>query len=997
MKGVCGPNDESTWTGPLTFTTACDPIASVPYTENFDTYGVGSDAFPSCWSRPVTYTSGSVWPSIVSGNATSSPNSLRFQSAVGTPTYAVSPSFVENIHNLRVSFMLKREGASSGTIEIGVMSNPLDLNTFELVQTINPSNNNHTEYTFDLNATTLAGGNNHIALRHNSSLNNWYYWLDDFRVETIPTCLAPTNLAVIGATENSASITWTLGNSETAWNISWGTPGYTPAAAGELGNASAVMTSYLITGLTADTNYDVYVRANCGAGDLSTWSGPLNVFTGYCTPNLDCTDGDVITNVTFQEINNQTSCSSNGYGDFTTLVANVNAGVTYPISVTVGDGFSAESVSVWIDFNNNNTFDQDEFFYIGTGSDEVVNGSISIPAALADGSYRMRVRVAAVGSALATWDMSCNELQNFGETEDYTISVSQSSGYVYEDGMWTPWDPSGVATDSDNILVINGTTSLTLSTDVKNLTIMQGATLNITNVLGLYGDLIIDGDLIFVSNANGNGELGHVSGTSSIIGEATVQSYMSINRAYRMVSSAVSTITSVRANWQEGGINTNTGFGTHITGSQTGANGFDATATGNPSMFTVNEATQAFVAVSNTDQNTLGIGEPYLLFVRGDRSINLGDNTAAGETVLRAKGSLHVGPDLQAFATGAAEAFAMFGNPYQSAVDINSVFANASGNNVNTGHYYVYDPTQGTHGSYVTVDLPNALTTGTSTANQYLQPGQAAQFTTLNVGGSAVQFLESNKAPGNFTTTSATGNSLSADNMLTVQLFTAENFSNGGPTHDSFGIIFGEGLNNEVTSADARKPMNFYENLGRNHGGNFLSIERREMPMPAEVYPLYSTGYNYADYTLKMKVEGLTETVLYLDDHYTGISTLLEDGNTVYTFSVSTGDSMSIATDRFSIRTEARLDVESHDLLAGVRLFPNPLNDNTFYITAPKLNGEQISLSISDLRGRKIFEDMLDCRANTITVSVNEDIASGIYMVTMKHGGEEQTLRLVKK
>ena len=143
----------------------------------------------------------------------------------------------------------------------------------------------------------------------------------------------------------------------------------------------------------------------------------------YCTPVLDCTDGDMITNVTFQEINNTTTCSANGYGDYTNLVAVVQSGGTFPISVSVGDGWMNESVSVWIDFNNNGTFDEEEFFYIGTGSDEALTGNIAIPASAADGDYRMRVRVAAVGQPSATWDMSCDETDAYGETEDYTVNV----------------------------------------------------------------------------------------------------------------------------------------------------------------------------------------------------------------------------------------------------------------------------------------------------------------------------------------------------------------------------------------------------------------------------------------------------------------------------------------------------------------------------------------------------------------------------------------------
>ena len=147
-----------------------------------------------------------------------------------------------------------------------------------------------------------------------------------------------------------------------------------------------------------------------------------------CMPALDCTDGDNITNVTFETINNTTDCSPDGYGDFTSMSANVVAGTSYPISVTVGAGWANESVSVWIDLDNSSTFDQNEFTYIATGSAAALTGSIAIPAGTPAGTYRMRVRVAAVGVTTATWDMACDASQGYGETEDYTVVVGAGSG-----------------------------------------------------------------------------------------------------------------------------------------------------------------------------------------------------------------------------------------------------------------------------------------------------------------------------------------------------------------------------------------------------------------------------------------------------------------------------------------------------------------------------------------------------------------------------------------
>lgn len=511
---------------------------------------------------------------------------------------------------------------------------------------------------------------------------------------------------------------------------------------------------------------------------------------------------------------------------------------------------------------------------------------------------------------------------------------------------------------------------------------------------------------MFVSSATSNGELDVVLGTSVITGDATVERYMQDKRSYRMVSSAVTTTTSIHDNWQEGATsNTDNpvpGFGTHITGSTIDQeNGFDGTATGNPSMFTVNHQAQQFEQVPNTN-GVLEAGKPYLLMVRGDRGIDLSDNLSYGETVLRAKGELHTGiqnqnfPALEGLPGELEDAFVMFGNPYQSTVSIIDVFTSSV--NINGAYYYVYDPTIGTHGGYVTVNLPDGTNLLGSDANQFLQPGQGAQATLLiPLDASTVSFKEINKVPGNITNTNATGNTLTANNMVTVRLYTTENFNNGGPVHDGVGIIFAEGSHNEVTNADARKPMNFYENLGIDNNGTYLSIEKRAMPQPEEVYQLYSTGYSQAEYTLKLTKDGLQETSLYLDDSFTETSTLLEDGETIYTFSIDANNSLSKATDRFSIRTEARLTVNNNSLLTGIHLFPNPLNEGAFYIHAPKLNGEQVEVNITDMTGRRIYNNMLNCQDNRIAISVNNSLTTGIYLVTLKFAGEENTYRLVKQ
>lgn len=148
----------------------------------------------------------------------------------------------------------------------------------------------------------------------------------------------------------------------------------------------------------------------------------------YCAPFLDCTDGDLIINVNFAGINNETTCSTAGYGDFTAISTSTEllAGNSYPISVKVFNGtWPHEDVAVWVDYNKNDTFDADEYTYIGNKSVSGVSltGNIAIPEGTANGDYKMRVRVAADGPESILPTMACDEEQGYGETEDYTITI----------------------------------------------------------------------------------------------------------------------------------------------------------------------------------------------------------------------------------------------------------------------------------------------------------------------------------------------------------------------------------------------------------------------------------------------------------------------------------------------------------------------------------------------------------------------------------------------
>jgi len=188
----------------------------------------------------------------------------------------------------------------------------------------------------------------------------------------------------------------------------------------------------------------------------------------YCQPVLDCTDDDMILNVSLGTLTNPSTCGGggSGYNNFTALAApNLNMGVSYPISVTVGDGWSNESVSVWIDYNGNEIFEASEFTYIGTGSGNTVTGNIAIPTTTTTGNKRMRVRVAAVGAAAATDDQACDEESEYGETEDYTVNIQPPLGLDEIKNQ-----NQLVITNSNDFLNINSSIALIDSIELYDLT-----------------------------------------------------------------------------------------------------------------------------------------------------------------------------------------------------------------------------------------------------------------------------------------------------------------------------------------------------------------------------------------------------------------------------------------------------------------------------------------------------------------------------------------------
>ncbi|MCQ2285417.1 MAG: choice-of-anchor J domain-containing protein [Bacteroidales bacterium] len=99
-----------------------------------------------------------------------------------------------------------------------------------------------------------------------------------------PTCYKPTAMTLVSYSDVDATITWT-DELNSAWIIEYGVSGFTP---GTGTTATATDTTFTLTGLTANTEYEVYVKADCGAEDGISAAISGTFLTDVCAASDKC-------------------------------------------------------------------------------------------------------------------------------------------------------------------------------------------------------------------------------------------------------------------------------------------------------------------------------------------------------------------------------------------------------------------------------------------------------------------------------------------------------------------------------------------------------------------------------------------------------------------------------------------------------------------------------------------------------------------------------------
>jgi len=276
VRTFCGGTDYSGWAGPIAFTTLCN-ATNVPYFEGFEGISANNE-LPQCMAATALGTKNLTYIAATTYNRTpkSGAKFAAFQYAPAGNWFFFAPVQLTGGVSYDATVWYITDGASGFTaLNIAYGDAQLATSMTQITTVANPTNTTYQKLSGAFTPATT--GVYFLGIQaEGTSTSPWYLTIDDISIELTPTCPGVNNLAVQNLTSTSADLSWNETGTATTWNVEWGLEGFTQ------GNGTLVSTTsnpYSLNGLLPNTSYSFYVQSDCGAGDISGWSGPFTFHT----------------------------------------------------------------------------------------------------------------------------------------------------------------------------------------------------------------------------------------------------------------------------------------------------------------------------------------------------------------------------------------------------------------------------------------------------------------------------------------------------------------------------------------------------------------------------------------------------------------------------------------------------------------------------------------------------------------------------------------------
>ncbi|WP_333877834.1 Ig-like domain-containing protein [Flavobacterium sp.] len=762
----------------------------------------------------------------------------------------------------------------------------------------------------------------------------------------------------------------------------------TSATAGSSTICSGGSTTLTLNGGTAGTGAVIrWYSGSCG-GTLVGTGNNLSVSPTSTTTYYGRYEGTC----------NTTACQS--------VTVNVNTASTNPTSATAASTTLCNGDSTTLTLNGG-----------GGGTGAVVKWYTGSCGGILEGTGNgISVSPSATTTYYGRYEGNCNTTT----CQSVTITVNTTNTWLgTTNSSWNNaanWS-CGVPDANDNIVIATSSPNAPILN--VDFTLVSGRTLTLSGTgsltIGSQSNLTIAGNADFggksvtiLSDANGTGAIGQVSGSLNNATNVTVERYIPLGkRAFRFLTPGVTTTEFISGSWQEA---------THVTGSTTGAGGFDATVSGSPSMYTYNNTVASgtgWTAIPNTNATNLEAGMGYRILIRGDRTPSLLTSASAANmntaVTLSATGALRVGqvvmnasstPAINNTTNTTTNGFSLVGNPYVCSVDWHAVSRSGL-----LDTYYAWDANMGTssqRGRYVAYSVATGFNSmgnsGSSQVGRYIQPGQAffVRNTTLGTPGT-LTFDENDKAD-TYTSvfrTQQSYNDVTTFSKLGLLVYEPNELALGSSPIDGAVAFFGSDFTNAIDAGDVEKLESAGENVAWFNSNQKLAMATMSPVAATDELMLKTLRFTAnKSYTFKFETSDFDASVsAFLVDQYLNTQTPIALNEDAFVTFTTTTDVQSYGENRFKVVFDVNA-LGNVNFESFVSLYPNPANGNLFYLNLPTWD-ENTSVVLYNALGQQIpvIAGEIDGMARQYNVPAN--LTKGVYYVKVAQNGKEATKKWI--
>ncbi|MBR9844900.1 MAG: T9SS type A sorting domain-containing protein [Algicola sp.] len=536
------------------------------------------------------------------------------------------------------------------------------------------------------------------------------------------------------------------------------------------------------------------------------------------------------------------------------------------------------------------------------------------------------------------------------------VKVEDVAPVVYTfNGTWSPSDPNGASTSSDDFMITSGDATINTNTTCNAIFIEPGSSLTVDAgaTLNNVGPVVLQSTSTSYSSLIRNGD---------ILGIILYQRHININGS--------------------GSTGSNDLVSAPLTGQQ-----FDVFATNNPNILNngtlylfgpFDKTTGDYITWAGTETTTLDAGVGYRAATSNNSFVTF-QGTSENGTV--AVDIINSGPEFAKWN--------LVGNPYPSYLNVQAFLNHDVGGATNlqlfeagSAAIYGYDG-----------DALNGWTIynlATTTASTVMAPGQGF-FVSADATNATLYDLEF--TPG-MRSTGTTDDFIPNRNAELIYLKISASTNSNSYTTDFYfnnnaSLGFDLGYDAEVWGGTA-PDFTLYSHLVQDNNGIAMALQALNASDLADVtIPLGVNANQGEQLTFSITDTTLPASVnVYLDDVVANTTTLLNNSDYVITPNTNLS-----GTGRFFLRTsEDALSTIENDL-DTLNIFA--LNNSRELMVSGQLK-ENTVLDLFDIQGRKVLSTKLDNNTleNRIDVS---NLSGGVYVVTVLNNGQQKTQKVIIK